>query len=177
MMNHFVHSHFFHCRYARRFDSCFGNVLILLQLLAPSTSLSIGDLFGAAVAIDRTGTFAAVGAPGSTAARGKVYIFENNWHPTLVQQGHTTPNAWGHIQTLSASDAVAGDKFGFSVALSSYSSADTPTSVLVVGAPVATGTTLANAGKIYIFHRTGALLSTSAWSQAAAFTVGSLGAQ
>jgi hypothetical protein len=61
--------------------------------------------------------------------------------------------------------------------MSSYSSSGTPTSVLVVGAPMATGATLVNAGKIYIFHRAGALLSTTAWSQAASFSVGSLGAQ
>jgi hypothetical protein len=106
-----------------------------------------------------------------------VYIFENHWHATLTPQGHTTPNAWGHIQTLSASDPAAGDKFGFALSMSSYSSSSTPTSVLVIGAPMATGATLVNAGKIYIFHRVGALLSTSAWSQAATFTVGSLGGQ
>jgi hypothetical protein len=39
------------------------------------------------------------------------------------------------------------------------------------------GNNLANAGKIYIFHRTGALLSASAWSHAASFTVASLGGQ
>ena len=148
------------------------------QVLVPSTPLNPGDLFGAAVTIDATGTLLAAGAPGSTGAQGKVYIFEINWHATLVQQGHTTPNAWGHIQTLSASDAAAGDKFGFSLSMSSYNSAASPTSVLVIGAPMATGgNNLANAGKIYIFHRTGALLSASAWSQAASFTVASLGAQ
>jgi hypothetical protein len=150
----------------------------VLQMLLPSTSRTVGDLFGAAVTIDRTGTFAAVGAPGASSAAGKVYVFENNWHETLVQQGHTTPNAWGHIQTLAASDATAGDKFGFAVYLSSYSSAGTPTSVMVVGAPTAVGgSNLQNAGKIYIFHRTGALLSSSAWAQAASFTVSALGAQ
>jgi hypothetical protein len=135
-------------------------------------------LFGAAVTIDATGTLLAAGAPGSTGAQGKVYIFEINWHATLVQQGHTTPYAWGHIQTLAASDAAAGDKFGFSLSMSSYNSAASPTAVLVVGAPMATGgNNLANAGKIYIFHRTGALLSASAWSHAASFTVASLGGQ
>jgi hypothetical protein len=147
-------------------------------MLIPSTTRTVGDLFGAAVTIDRTGTFAAVGAPGASSAAGKVYVFEKNWHETLVQQGHTTPNAWGHIQTLSASDAAAGDKFGFAVYMSSYSSGGSPSSVLVVGAPMAVGgNNLQNAGKIYIFHRAGALLSTSAWSQAASFSVASLGAQ
>jgi hypothetical protein len=148
------------------------------KILQPSSSLSTGDLFGAAVTIDSTGSFAAVGAPGSQSARGKVYVFEKNWHSTLVQQGHSTPNAWGHIQTLSASDAAVGDKFGFSVALSAYSSSGTPTNVLVVGAPMASGSNnLQHAGKIYVFHRTGPLLSQSSWSQAASFTVGALGAQ
>lgn len=148
------------------------------KVLTPSTPLTPGDLFGAAVTIDATGTLVAAGAPGSTSAQGNVYIFEINWHPTLVQEGHTTPNAWGHIQTVSASDPASGAKFGFSVSMSAFSSAASPTSVLVVGAPMATGgSSLAHAGKIYIFHRTGALLSASAWSQAASFSVGSLGAQ
>ena len=161
---------------------CFAGVrdfsLNRQKILVPSTALAPGDLFGAAVTIDRTGTLAAVGAPGSLSARGKVYIFESNWHATVVAQGHTALNAWGHIQTLSASDAANGDKFGFSLSMSSYSSSASPSSVLVVGAPMATGgSSLANAGKIYIFHRTGALLSTSAWSQAASFTIGALGSQ
>ena len=118
-----------------------------------------------------------MGAPGASSAQGRVYIFENNWHATLVQQGHSTPNAWGHIQTLAASDAAANDKFGFAVSMSSYSSSGDPTAVLAVGAPMATGAALANAGKIYIFHRAGALLSPSAWTQAASFSVGSLGVQ
>ncbi len=60
-----------------------------------------GDAFGHTVAVD--GPTIVVGAPGSGGNTGRVYVFER------------TGNNWTETATLSASNAAAGDQFGFSV--------------------------------------------------------------
>jgi hypothetical protein len=64
------------------------------------------DLFGFSVALSADGRTALIGAVNRNNGQGAAYVF--------VLQGHT----WVQQQELSASDGVAGDNFGFSVALS-----------------------------------------------------------
>ena len=95
-----------------------------------------GDAFGTSVAI--SGDTAIVGAPfedtgGSDA--GAAYLFERN-------EGGA--NNWGQVVEILASDKQAGDRFGFSVAISG----DTA----IVGAQLE-GTGGLNAGAAYLFER------------------------
>jgi hypothetical protein len=100
-----------------------------------------GDQFGYSVGI--SGDYAVVGAyledDGGTNA-GAAYIFRR-----------TGTNTWDSGSKIVASDAQAGDRFGFSVAISG--------DYAVVGAPEedAGGS---NAGAVYLFRRTG----TNTWS-------------
>src|SRR5713101_3108849 len=94
-----------------------------------------GDLFGCS--IDLRGDTALIGAHGienSNGSPGAAYIFTRD----------TTSGQWNQMQKLTASDGVAGDGFGFSVALSD--------NTLAVGARGADdqGST---SGAAYIFTR------------------------
>ena len=93
------------------------------------------DFFGVSVAV--SGDTAIVGAYGENAGdsqAGAAYVFGRN-------QGGM--DNWGEVTKLTASDAQAGDWFGFSVAVSGVAA--------VVGAPLedAGGS---NAGAAYVFH-------------------------
>jgi hypothetical protein len=87
---------------------------------------SIAPEMGTSVALN--GTTALVGAPNSGAGKGVVYVFE---HAGAV---------WSHVANITAPDAVAGDLFGFSVALDG----DTA----LIGAPQKAG-----GGGAYVFVR------------------------
>jgi hypothetical protein len=99
------------------------------------------DFFGAALALG-TGTLV-VGAPGNLLSEGsqtgRVFVYSGS--------GAT----WTKLQTLTASDAAGGDRFGASLALS----ADT----LVIGAPDDDDGG-SNSGAAYVFTRSG-----STWTQ------------
>jgi hypothetical protein len=85
-----------------------------------------GDSFGASVAL--SGTVAIVGAPSHANQAGRAYVFAE------------TASGWKQTAELKGSDTVAGDEFGFSLAVSG----DTA----VVGAP-----NHANAaGRAYVFQ-------------------------
>jgi hypothetical protein len=94
------------------------------------------DFFGASVAV--SGSTAVVGAAGKNRYVGAAYVF--------VRSGQT----WSQQRELLASDGVANDSFGDSVAISGSS--------VVVGAPVKNSYT----GAAYIFVRSG-----QSWSQQA----------
>ena len=88
-----------------------------------------GDAFGGSVAI--SGTTVVVGALSHANNAGRAYVFTE------------TTAGWKQIAELKGSDTVAGDFFGYSVALSG--------SIAVVGAPVAL-----SAGRAYVFTETAA---------------------
>ena len=95
-----------------------------------------GDQFGFSVAV--SGDTAVVGASGEDAGGtqlGAAYIFRRD---------HGGTDSWGQVKKLSASDARAGDQFGFRVAVSG----DTA----VVGASGEDGRG-SNAGAAYVFQR------------------------
>ena len=123
-----------------------GDPLALVALQQASLTATggvAGDSFGYSVAID--GDTAVVGAynatmVGTTAGDGAAYVFTR------------TGTTWTPQQTLTASDAAAGDQFGVSVAISG----DT----VLVGAGHATVGGNAGAGAAYVFTRTG-----TTWTQ------------
>lgn len=75
------------------------------KLTAPDAA--VGDGFGTSVAV--YGDVLAVGAQNATAYKGKVYLFQS------------VGGTWTHFKTLTASDGVAGDRFGSALAFSSGS--------------------------------------------------------
>ena len=95
-----------------------------------------GDAVGVSVAI--SGPTAIVGAPGSAKDAGEAYVFAE------------TAAHWNEVAELKGSDTVAGDFFGYSVAVSGTTA--------VVSAPGFAK----NAGRAYIFART-----PTGWKQAA----------
>jgi hypothetical protein len=95
-----------------------------------------GDGFGVSVAI--SGTTAVAGAPGYAKDVGRAYVFAK------------TGSVWKQAAELKGSNTVAGDYFGYMVAISGTTA--------VVGAP---GYSKA-AGRAYVFAKTG-----SVWKQAA----------
>jgi len=106
-----------------------GGVWAQSDYLKASPTISAGDLFGYSIAVD--GDTLAIGAPGSNSDAGRVYLF------TL------SGSDWDFDQSISASDTVQGQEFGFSVGLSG--------DYLIVGAP-GVG---AESGAIYIFEEDG----------------------
>ncbi|HEV2668857.1 MAG TPA: FG-GAP repeat protein, partial [Blastocatellia bacterium] len=113
----------------------------LQQKLLASDAESI-DRFGFSVAISGetviVGAFADTGAAGDR--QGSAYVF--------VRSGAV----WSQQQKLEASDAAAGDFFGFSVAISGET--------VVVGAPFHDDAAGADQGAAYVFVRSGGV-----WSQ------------
>ena len=105
-----------------------------LAELKGSDTLS-GDAVGVSVAI--SGTTALVGAPGSAKDAGRAYVFTE------------TAAHWNEVAELKGSDTVAGDFFGYSLAISG-------TTALVSAPGFAK-----NAGRTYIFART-----ATGWKQA-----------
>jgi hypothetical protein len=105
------------------------------------------DMFGWSIAVD--GSTVVMGAPhhevGSNAKQGAAYVF--------VQSGTT----WGQGAELTASDGAAGDKFGWSVAVSGGTA--------VVGAIFHTVGSNAGQGAAYVFVQNGGM-----WSQQAELT-------
>jgi drug/metabolite transporter superfamily protein YnfA len=93
------------------------------------------DYLGYSVAI--SGATVVVGAPGYAKKAGRVYVFAN------------TVSGWKQSAELKGSDTVAGDAFGYSVAISGTTA--------VVGAP----NHAKDAGRAYVFTTT-----ASGWKQA-----------
>jgi hypothetical protein len=93
-----------------------------------------GDQFGVSVSI--SGDTVVVGAFAKNSGTGVAYMFDRNYGG---------PNNWGQARKLTASDAEAGDGFGYSVSISG----DT----LVVGANAKNSAAGADAGAAYVFDR------------------------
>ena len=112
-----------------------------------SSDGAAGDYFGWSVAV--SGGTAVVGAPhhkfGPNASQGAAYVF--------VQSGTT----WGQEAELTSSDGAAGDKFGWSVAVSG--------STAIVGSFSHTVGSNAKQGAAYVFVESGGM-----WSQQAELT-------
>jgi hypothetical protein len=104
-----------------------------------ASDAAAGDVFGRSVAI--SGSTAVVGAPAKNSATGAAYVF--------VQSGTT----WSQQAEVAASDAAAGDQFGYSVAI--YRS------TALIGAPYKNNYT----GAAYVFER-----SETVWKQRATLT-------
>lgn len=86
-------------------DNAWGQVIKL-----SASDAADSDTFGHSVAI--SGDYVVVGAPnkdGSAADEGAAYVYYRD-------QGGT--DAWGQVTKLTASDAAAGDQFGYSVSIS-----------------------------------------------------------
>ena len=101
-----------------------------VEVFVKAPVASVGDAFGAALALSANGTVLAVGAPGQDSMRGGV--FSPNDHPAYsnalsmllspeagaaylyLQQGNT----WETGNLVKASSPVAGDEFGDALALS-----------------------------------------------------------
>ena len=121
------------------------------QAQLTASDAAVNDNFGWSVAV--SGDTAVVGAPyddRSAADAGSAYVF--------VRTGPT----WAQQAKLTASDAAAGDEFGYSVAVSG----DTA----VVGAPY-DDSPAANVGSAYVFVRTG-----GTWAQQATLSASDAGA-
>jgi hypothetical protein len=101
-----------------------------------ASDVAAGDEFGRAVSID--GDTAVIGARGDDDAgsrSGSAYVFYRD-------QGGA--DNWGQVAKLTASDAAAGDEFGYVVSISG----DTA----IVGAPLHDGGE-SNSGSAYVFYR------------------------
>ena len=118
-----------------------GGVWSQQQKLEASDAAAF-DLFGSSVAI--SGETVVISSPLDAGAagffQGSAYVF--------VRSG----GVWSQQQKLEASDAAAGDQFGFSVAISGET--------VVVGAFADTGAAGAVQGSAYVFVRSGGV-----WSQ------------
>ncbi|WP_075186068.1 hypothetical protein [Teredinibacter haidensis] len=120
----------------------------LAQSYIKASDTATGDLFGSSVALSTYGETLAVGAPGKASGEGAAYIYtagEESWLPQA---------------DLSASNAEAGDSFGYALALTADGDE------LVVGAPYessnSTGLNMDQAdnnapfaGAAYVYARTG----------------------
>ena len=120
---------------------------ILVKTMVERTKLlasdaAANDYFGIRVAI--SGDYAIVGASGDSdagSASGSAYIFRRT----------TGTNTWDSGTKIVASDAAAGDYFGYSVAISG--------DYAIVGAPWKDNNGAVDSGAAYIFRRTG----TNTW--------------
>jgi hypothetical protein len=112
---------------------------IATQSAEPKGSNTVAsDFFGSSVAV--SGTTAVVGAFRHASKAGQAYVFTE------------TTTGWKQVVTLKGSDTVAGDEFGYSVAISGTTA--------VVGAP-----DHARSGGAYVFTET-----TTGWKQVAELT-------
>jgi hypothetical protein len=118
------------------------------EAILTASDKAANDYFGYSVAISSDGSRCIVGAynadPDGITDAGKAYIF--------TRSGTT----WTQEAILTASDKAANDQFGYSAAISSDGSR------CIVGAYYADPSGVANAGKAYIFARSG-----TTWTQEA----------
>ena len=101
------------------------------------------DFFGLSVALSASGTTALVGAASHNNAQGSAYQFNGSG------------SQWTQSAELTASDGVANDEFGYSVALSAPGTLD------MVGAYTRQVGSNANAGSAYVFVPTASALNST----------------
>ena len=97
------------------------------------------SFFGSAAALN--GAFALIGADGDNSFQGAAYLFKKS------------NGIWSEGQKLTASDGLAGDEFGYRVALGGHT--------LLIGAFTATVNGVASQGAAYVFTRSANLWSES----------------
>jgi len=97
------------------------------------------SFFGSAAALN--GSVALIGADGDNSFKGAAYLFTRS------------NGSWSEGQKLTAGDGLAGDEFGYRVALSGHT--------LLVGAFSATVNGVASQGAAYVFTRSGDIWSES----------------
>ncbi|MGD1842213.1 MAG: T9SS type A sorting domain-containing protein [Thermonemataceae bacterium] len=126
----------------------YGQTLTWQQLSKKSApNRAANGLLGTSVDIDTDGSTMIIGAPGAASNTGAAYISERG--------SDANSNIWPTLQPLTTTQTNTGDEFGKSVAIGS--------NYAVVGAPftnVNNGTTLSDAGAIYIFEKNG-----STWTE------------
>jgi VCBS repeat-containing protein len=104
--------------------------------------------FGFSLAISNNGNWMVVGSPGLNSQRGAVYVYER------------VASTWTLRSTVQSSDGVAGDRFGYSVAISDSGAQ------IVVGARGDDGAvSQAGAGSVYCYTRAGTGGSTTYGSE------------
>lgn len=111
------------------------------------------NYFGFSVSVDSDGTRIVVGAYGASAGgfsiAGKAYVFSRSG------------SNWTEEAILSASDKAANYYFGYSVSINSDGSR------IVAGSIYAKSGTISNAGKVYVFSRSG-----TTWTEEASMSEG-----
>ena len=127
-------------------------------------ALAEGDRFGAAVAI--SGNLIAIGAPGASGGKGRIYF----WERSTTTIG-AIPSTYTYRGTFNAPDGAEGDAFGSSIGISA--SVASTGFTIVVGAPTADiqtpGGLRNNAGKVYVLHKTIGLAGAELLSTRASF--------
>ena len=111
------------------------------QAKLTASDAEASDFFGVSVSISSDGNTAIVGAyfedPGGLSSAGSAYVF--------TRSGTT----WSQQAKLTASDAEASDRFGFSVSISSDGN------TAIVGAYLEDPGGVSSAGSAYVFTRSG----------------------
>ena len=119
------------------------NPLVWLEQKVTASDGTANSYFGSAAAVN--GSTALIGADGENSFQGAAYLFTNS------------NSTWSQGQKLTASDGLAGDEFGYRVALAD----DT----LLVGAFTATVGGVASQGAAYVFNA-----SNGTWSESQKLT-------
>jgi hypothetical protein len=124
-----------------------------------ASNTGANDQFGYSIALSADGGTLAVGAPFEDSDATGVGNVLNNGGAVYVYT-RTAPGSWEFQTMLKATDAGAGDQFGYSIALSADGN------VLATGAPfedsdaTAVGEGLADSGAVYVYTRT-----AQAWTE------------
>src|SRR5713101_5660701 len=110
-------------------ESAQGSPLVWLEQKVTASDGTANSYFGSAAALN--GSTALIGADGDNSFQGAAYLFSHS------------NGSWSEGQKLTASDGLAGDEFGYRVALAE----DT----LLVGAFTATVGGVVSQGAAYVF--------------------------
>jgi hypothetical protein len=125
-----------------------GTTWLQEDILEMTDAITAGDRFGYEVSMTNDGLKVAVGCPYKTSTgaggAGAVYVFSY------------TPSGWVQEAKIVASDRLANDTFGWSVAISGDSSR------IVVGAVNVDNNSVSNVGAVYIFVN-----NNNVWTQEA----------
>lgn len=109
-----------------------------------ASDASSGSMFGYSISLNYNGMYVVVGAHGALTNTGAAYIFYGNF------------NVYTQQAKLVASDGITNDYFGYSVAI------DYNANRVIIGSYTADPAGISDAGKAYIFSRSGAT-----WTQEA----------
>jgi hypothetical protein len=119
------------------------NPLVWLEQKVTASDGTANSYFGSAAAVN--GSTALIGADGDNSFQGAAYLFAKS------------NSSWSEGQKLTASDGLAGDEFGYRVALAD--------NTLLIGAFTATVGGVASQGAAYVFTQ-----SNGTWSESQKLT-------